>query len=80
MDKNSLFEHLKANLLTCVPELEGTTIQLTDRLAELGANSVDRADIIMMTLEDADISIPLVSFSKAENIEGILDIIINSAK
>lgn len=77
MDKNTLFDYLKANLYACVPELEDTDIKITDSLADLGANSVDRADIIMMTLEDVNISIPLISFKDARNIEGIIDVILN---
>lgn len=78
MDKNTIFEAIKKNLVYCVPELENQDISMTDSLAALGANSVDRADIIMMTLEDFDIMIPLVSFSNAKNIEGIADIILRA--
>lgn len=79
MNKNDVFEKLKANLIACVPELEGKEISIEDSLAMLGANSVDRADIIMMTLEDVDVSIPLVSFNSVKNIEGIIDVILKSA-
>ena len=37
-------------------------------LKALGANSIDRADIIMMTLETLALNIPLHEMAKAENI------------
>ncbi|MFI1761420.1 acyl carrier protein [Streptomyces sp. NPDC020800] len=55
---------------TCevMPELDGHTFVATDSLRELGANSMDRAEIIMMTLEALAVSIPLVELAGANNI------------
>jgi polyketide biosynthesis acyl carrier protein len=55
---------------TCevVPELDGHTFVATDSLRELGANSMDRAEIIMMTLEALSVTIPLVELAGANNI------------
>ena len=58
-----------------VPQLEGHQFKPTDSLRELGANSVDRADIIMMTLETLELSIPLSAMAKAENIGELASII-----
>ncbi len=44
-------------------------------LKDLGANSIDRADIIMQTLEELALKVPLVEFAGAGNIEGIISII-----
>jgi polyketide biosynthesis acyl carrier protein len=58
-----------------VPQLEGYPFKATDSLRELGANSVDRADIIMMTLETLALNIPLSIMAKAENIGELASII-----
>jgi len=58
-----------------VPQLEGHQFKATDSLRELGANSVDRADIIMMTLETLELNIPLSVMAKAENIGELANII-----
>jgi polyketide biosynthesis acyl carrier protein len=47
----------------------------TDSLKALGANSIDRADIIMMTLESLSIHIPLMAMAKADNIADLARII-----
>ena len=47
---------------------------MKDSLKEIGANSVDRADIIMFTMESLNIRIPMVKFGNAANIGDIVDI------
>lgn len=58
-----------------VPSLEEHQFQPADSLKALGANSVDRADIIMMTLDSLSLNIPLVDMAKAQNIMELAGII-----
>lgn len=58
-----------------LPGLEDRDIQPTDSLRGLGANSVDRSDIIMATLETLSIRIPLIEMAKAQNIGELAGII-----
>jgi len=44
-------------------------------LADLGANSIDRAEIVTMTLEALSLSIPRVALSEARNIGDLTRII-----
>jgi polyketide biosynthesis acyl carrier protein len=58
-----------------LPRLQSHAFQRTDSLKELGANSVDRSEIIMMTLESLSMRIPLIEMAKAANIGELADII-----
>ncbi|MEU9678019.1 MULTISPECIES: acyl carrier protein [Streptomyces] len=58
-----------------IPELEDHAFQPADSLRELGANSIDRAEIIMMTLQSLSVSIPLVELADAKNIGDLADLI-----
>ncbi|CAB3765799.1 acyl carrier protein [Paraburkholderia humisilvae] len=58
-----------------LPHLRSHTFKPTDSLRTLGANSIDRADIIMMTLESLSLSIPLIEMARAENIGELARII-----
>lgn len=58
-----------------VPELEKHDFKRTDQLSELGANSVDRAEIIMMTMESVSLRVPLLELSGARNIGELADLI-----
>ncbi|NGO11405.1 acyl carrier protein [Streptomyces sp. HC44] len=51
-----------------IPELEDHRFEPSNSLRDLGANSIDRAEIIVMTLESLSASIPLVELADAKNI------------
>ncbi|WP_083370226.1 acyl carrier protein, partial [Chromobacterium sphagni] len=51
-----------------LPNLERHAFQGSDRLADLGANSVDRAEIIMMVLDALSLKIPRVETFGPNNI------------
>ncbi|BDG78965.1 acyl carrier protein [Bacillus atrophaeus] len=75
MTDNEIFEVLKQNICEIVPEIENVKITIEDSLRDLGANSIDRAEIIMSTLESIKVSIPMVAFGEAKNINEIIQII-----
>lgn len=58
-----------------IPELDGHPFTPADSLRDLGANSIDRAEIIMMTLESLSISVPLVELADAKNIGELAGVI-----
>ena len=74
MSKEEIFEIIKENILDIIPELDLSEATMKDSLKEIGANSVDRADIIMFTMESLNIRIPMVKFGNAANIGDIVDI------
>ncbi|WP_395787540.1 acyl carrier protein [Aquimonas sp.] len=65
--REAIFEIIVRHTLEVLPALEGRSLQPSDSLRALGANSIDRADIIMMTLETLSLDVPLVDMAKAEN-------------
>lgn len=58
-----------------LPELRHHAFQPTDRLADLGANSIDRAEIVMQTLSSLSLRIPLVSTLQANNIGQLAELL-----
>ena len=68
MTRDGIFNIIVQHSCEVIPELETHSFVETDRLADLGANSMDRADIIMMTLESLSLKIPLVELAKAKNL------------
>ncbi len=68
MKKEDIFEVIVRHTREVIPGLEEHAFHESDSLKTLGANSVDRADIIMMTLESLSLNVPLIDMAKAENI------------
>lgn len=75
MNKEEILEIIVRHAREVVPALEAHGFLPTDSLKALGANSVDRADIIVMTLESLSLNISLVELARAENIGDLAGII-----
>jgi len=75
MTKDQVLDIIIRNLREVIPDLAGHALVPTDSLRSLGANSVDRADIIMMTLDALSVRIPLIEMARAENIGELASII-----
>ena len=74
MQKEQIFEILKSNVLATIPDVTEEQLQIEQSLTSLGANSLDRADIIIQTMQQLKLKIDLVEFGKAKNMEGLVDI------
>ena len=75
MPIQEVFDLVVKHTREVLPELDSHTFVATDSLRELGANSMDRAEIIMMTLESLSVSIPLVELAGANNINELAKLI-----
>jgi polyketide biosynthesis acyl carrier protein len=75
MNREDVFKIIVRNTCEVIPELNGHDFQSSDRLADLGANSVDRADIVMMTLENLSLKIPMVELHGAKNIGELANVL-----
>jgi len=73
--RESIFNIIIQHTCEVIPELEGHSFVETDRLADLGANSMDRAEIVMMTLESLSLKIPLIEFVGARNLGEFADLL-----
>lgn len=75
MSKDEIFQIIVRHTREVVPDLEVHDFQQTDSLKALGANSIDRAEIIMLTLETLSLHIPMMAMANAENIGQLAGII-----
>lgn len=72
MDKDKIFEVIKQNIIDVVPELANRPIGIKDSLKDLGANSVDRAEILIKSMSSFQLKVPLVEFGQAKNLEELV--------
>jgi polyketide biosynthesis acyl carrier protein len=68
VDKQAIFALITKHAGEVIPRLETHDFQPSDSLRALGANSIDRSEIVMMTLEVMELDIPLSETIRAENI------------
>ena len=73
MTKEAIFEIVKRNLLEILPDLSADKIDPSQSMKDLGANSVDRLDVIIQTKEELGLKFPLHELGTVENMQGLID-------
>lgn len=75
MNREEIFAIVTRHAQEVIPGLRGYAFQPHHSLRELGANSIDRSEIVMMTLESLALSIPLIETVKAANIGELVNVL-----
>jgi polyketide biosynthesis acyl carrier protein len=68
MTQTDLLDLIARHTREVIPGLDGHAFVPSDRLADLGANSVDRAEIAMLVQESIGLSVPRVELFGPTNI------------
>jgi polyketide biosynthesis acyl carrier protein len=80
MNKEDIFKLVVKHTCEIIPELEGHDFKPDDRLTDLGANSVDRAEIVAMTLEAMGLQIPRVELFGVKNIGELVNVLYEKSR
>lgn len=75
MKKDEILNLIAAHAREVVPHLQEHRFSAQDRLQELGANSVDRAEIVTLVLESLSLRLPRVETIGPENIGELADLL-----
>jgi polyketide biosynthesis acyl carrier protein len=75
MSKEQIQEVVMKNIRDVLFDLDAQEIPIDASLKDLGANSMDRADITAQCLEDLQLEIPLVELRGAGNISGLVNLL-----
>ncbi len=75
MSKEDVFQAVKKNIVEILPHVSLDNIRIEGQLKDLGANSIDRMEIVTMSMEALGIKIPLVELGQVENIEGLVNLL-----
>jgi polyketide biosynthesis acyl carrier protein len=75
MSAEEVFRVICDNVKEVLQGLQDHAFSRQDKLVELGANSVDRSEIVMMTLEQLGLKIPLVETVGPSNIGELADLL-----
>lgn len=70
-----VFEAVRRNLLTVIPELEPEAVSMDRALVDLGCNSIDRAEVVTLAMEQLGITVPLAEFRNVNDIEVLVELL-----
>ncbi|MEL7281103.1 MAG: phosphopantetheine-binding protein [Pseudomonadota bacterium] len=71
MDKTDAIQTVIAIVRDILPDIDPERVTAESVLADLGANSVDRVDVLAMSMEGLNVRVPMMTFAKANTIEDI---------
>jgi polyketide biosynthesis acyl carrier protein len=77
MTRIDLLELIARHTREIVPGLDAHPFAASDRLADLGANSIDRAEIAMLVQESLGLSVSRVELFGPRNIGELADLFLN---
>ena len=76
MNKEQIFNVIKDVIIEVLgDEIDKSLITMDISLKDLGANSIDRVDILLMSMERMNIKIKMMEFSNITNINGIVELL-----
>ncbi|MEJ2418346.1 MAG: hypothetical protein P8Y45_15740 [Exilibacterium sp.] len=73
MSKEEIFNIIKRKLLEILPNLDESRIEPLKSMKDLGANSIDRVDVIIETMEEMKLVLSPHEVGPVENIQGLVD-------
>ena len=75
MTRDQIFALLKQHIVRVLPDVTPDRIALGASLKELGADSVDRADIATSMKDALVVDVPLVELGKVKDLAGLVDLL-----
>lgn len=75
-DQIRVFGVVKRNLLAVLPDLDPSVVSMDKSLTDLGCNSLDRAEVVTMTMEQLEITVPVAEFSKMHDLRTLVDVLV----
>lgn len=75
LSPETVFDLIVRHTREVVPELDGHVFRREDRLADLGANSIDRAEIVAMVLESLSLNVARAQLFGPHNIGELADLL-----
>ena len=75
MTDDAMFLALKDAASAVMTELSPDSLTEQASLRELGANSLDRAEILMRVMEDQHLMVPMIRFALCQNLADIAQVL-----
>jgi polyketide biosynthesis acyl carrier protein len=74
LDKQLIFNVIKANTIKVMPDIRPEDVRIDGSLSDLGANSIDRVEIVIYSLQDLGLKIPTSEMHGLKNVQGLVDL------
>ena len=75
MTEQDVFDTVRKVTTEVLPFLKPGDITIEKNLKDLGANSIDRMEVVTRSLEELNLKVPLVEFGKVKNLRELVEVL-----
>jgi len=79
VSESHVFDVVKRNVMEILEDVDAVLITREKALKDLGANSLDRADIVTGSMEDLGLSFPMRELARVTNIDELVSFLYGRA-
>lgn len=73
--EDAVLAAVRRSVLAVLPDLDPALVGPGRSLADLGCNSIDRADVVTMAMEDLDVQVPVGELAGLRDVGALLDVL-----
>lgn len=74
-DDGEILEMIRRTVVAVVPEIEPAAVTPDRTLTELGCNSIDRAEIVTMAMEELGVVVPVPEFQQVRDVRSLVELL-----
>lgn len=75
LDEERFLAAIRRSVVAVVPDIAAADVTAARSLTELGCNSIDRAEIVTLTMEELGIAIPLAQLRPGRDVGALIDLL-----
>ncbi len=73
-DEYTVLDTLRRHIVAVVPEVDPAQVTRNVSMADLGCNSIDRAEVVTLTLEELRLDVPVAEFQGLPDLGALVDL------
>jgi polyketide biosynthesis acyl carrier protein len=73
--KQDIFDIVKQHTLAVLMDIDADEVTMDTSLTDLGANSIDRVEVVMYSMESLGIDVPRTAFQGVRDIRSLVDLL-----
>ena len=75
MNDTEIFEVVRRKTVEVLPDVAPSAVSLDGRLVDLGANSLDRVDIVTLTMDELGVVVPVAEFGGVSDLRSLVTLL-----
>lgn len=79
LTRETVHETLARTVQLVVPTIDAASVKPELTLSELGCNSIDRAEIVTLTIEELGLVVPVHEFQQGHSVDTLVEVMLRYA-